>query len=409
MPKRIYLDHSATTPVDKKVLAAMLPYFNIDYGNPSSIHSFGQKAMKGIEQARQKIAIFLNCTPEEIIFTSGATEADNLAIFGVIKALQRMTKQKLHIITSRVEHPAVLEPFHQLESEGIEVAFLPVQKNGIVRIEDFKKAIKDDTVFVSIMYVNSEVGCIQPIREMGKLVERINQQRIKKWQQSGLKTRQNKPLPIYFHTDAVQAANFLNCDVEYLKVNLLSLSGHKIYGPKGIGALFVKTGTPIMGLQVGGHHEKNIRSGTLNVSGIVGFGKAIELLNEESKERNKKIVYLRDYLVQGIIKNIPSVILNTDIQSAVSSHANFSFLGAEGESILIALDLAGIAVSTGSACASASLRASHVLLAMGIDEEVAHNSVRFTLGKKNNLTEIKQVIKILPAIIKRLRQIAPKF
>jgi len=395
MPKKqkpIYLDHSATTPVDKRVLKAMLPYFSSTYGNPSSLHSFGQKAAAGVEKAREQAAEFLNCEPGEIIFTSGATEADNLAIFGVVGALRRQSAGEPHIITSKVEHPAVLEPFSKLEEQGVEVSRLPVKKNGIIDLEVFKKSIKGNTVLVSVMYVNSEVGSIQPIREMGKIIEKINQ------------TRKNK---IYFHTDAVQAANFLNCNVKYLHVDSLSLSGHKIYGPKGIGALFVKRGTPIIGVQLGGHHEKNLRSGTLNVPGIVGLGEALRLAAKDREKNNRKIAGLRDELVAQIRRRIPKIMLNTDLKNSTPSHANISFVGAEGEAILIALDLGGVAVSTGSACASASLKASPVLLAMGLKEEVAHSTIRFTFGNHNTQAEVSRVLKILPPIVKRLRRMSP--
>jgi len=394
--KSIYFDHSATTPVDEAVLKAMLPYFGQTYGNPSSLHNFGQRALAGVTRAREQAAEFLNCEPSEIIFTSGATEADNLAIFGVVGALNKKNPgKKLHIITSGIEHPAVLEPFHQLEARGIEVTYLPVEKNGIVNLNTLKKAIRDNTVFVSIMYVNSEVGSIQPIEKIAKVIEKINQTRAKK---------NNK---IYFHTDAVQALNSLNCDVEYLQVDLLSLSGHKIYGPKGVGALFVKLGTPILGVQLGGHHEKNLRSGTLNVPGIVGLGEAVRLCAINKEKNNKKILKLRNNFIAEVKSRIPGVIINTDINNSTPSHANISFVGAEGESILIALDLEGIAVSTGSACASDSLKASPVLTAMGIKDEIAHSTIRFTFGKNNTKLEIEAILKILPPLIQRLRRMAP--
>ncbi len=396
--KSIYLDHSATTPVDKAVLKAMLPYFSQTYGNPSSLHSFGQTASVAVDHSRKNISGFLNCEPSEIIFTSGATEADNLAIFGVINILLKNSQgKKLHVITSAIEHPAVLESFHKLEAMGVEVSYLPVKKNGVVNLETFKKAVKNNTVFVSIMYVNSEVGSVQPIREIGKVIEKINWQRVK----------QNNKNKIYFHTDAVQALNFLNCDIKFLRVDLLSLSGHKIYGPKGVGALFVKTSTPISGLQLGGHHEKNLRSGTLNVPGIVGLAAAIKLLAKNQIEDNKKIAKLRDKFVALIKRKIAKIIINTDIKNSTPSHANISFVGAEGESILIALDLEGLAVSTGSACASASLKASPVLKAMGVKDEIAHSTIRFTFGKNNTAGEIDRVLRILPSIIKKLRRMAP--
>jgi len=399
MSRTIYFDHSATTPVDKAVLKAMLPYFSDTYGNPSSLHGFGQRALSGVTQARGQVAEFLNCEPSEIIFTSGATEADNLAIFGVVGALsQKNPGKKLHIITSAIEHPAVLEPFHQLEARGMEVTYLPVEKNGVINLEAFKKAIRDNTVFISIMYVNSEVGSIQPIKKIAKIIEKINRARVK----------ENNRRKIYFHTDAVQALNFLNCGVKYLQVDLLSLSGHKIYGPKGIGALFVKPGTPIFGVQLGGHHEKNLRSGTLNVPGIVGLGQAVKICAATREKNNKKIIKLRDKFITGVKSLIPRVIINTDIKNSTPSHANISFIGAEGESILIALDLEGIAVSTGSACASTSLKASPVLKAMGLEDEIAHSTIRFTFGKNNTKAEIEAVLKILPPLVRRLRRIAPE-
>ena len=408
---KIYLDHSATTPTDKKVLAAMMPYFSEKFGNPVSIHGFGQEAIAGADKAREQVAVFLNCASDEIIFTSGATESDNLAIKGIIKGLKKqgISREKMHIITSLIEHDAVLEPLMEQEAKGMKITHLPVKANGVVDVEKFKKAIKDNTVLVSVMYVNSEVGSIQPIREIGEIIKKINESRLNEWKKCRTKDRGGKPQPIYFHTDATQAINFRNCDVKRLNCDLLSLSGHKIYGPKGVGALFVKLGTPLKSVQLGGHHERNLRSGTLNVPGIVGLGAAIELVGKEQEKNNKKIAKLRDMLMDGIMKNIPDVILNIDRENVTPSHAHFSFLGVEGESILIALDLEGIAVSTGSACASNDLKASHVLLAMGIKPEIAHNSIRFTLGKGTTEAEIKKVIKVLPAIVERLRKMSPEY
>ncbi len=430
---KIYLDYSATTPMDKRVAQAMLPYFCDKFGNASSIHNFGQTAMAGVDKAREQAAKFLNCEPDEIVFTSGATESNNLAITGVIKALLRQdfggqaSKQQRiknpHIITSSIEHPAILEPCKKLEKEGVEVTYLPVKSNGVVDIEKFKKAIKKNTALVSVMHVNNEVGSIQPIREIGKTIKKINEKKLKDWKKLNPKERGEKPQPIYFHTDATQSVNYLNCDVRWNYVDMLSMSGHKIQGPKGVGVLYVKTDVPIEPLQLGGHQENGVRSGTYNVPAIVGIGKAIELIeNRKAKKQGKKkagaaksveannlkIAKLRNMLVDGIIKNIPNVVLNTDRKNAVPSHANFSFLGVEGESILISLDLEGVAVSTGSACASGKLEASHVLLAMGIKQEIAHSSIRFSLGKYTTEAEIKKVIKILPPIIKKLRRMSPE-
>ena len=397
--KQVYLDHSATTPVDKRVLEKMLPYFSNDFGNPASIHFAGEKAFEAVNEAREGIAKFMNSKPEEIVFTSGATESDNLAIFGIVSELQKKySKKKIHIITTRIEHPAVLEPFQTLEKDGVEVTYLPVNSKGIVEVKAMEEAIRDNTVFVSVMYANSEVGSVQPVEKVGKLVKKERKKR---------KEGKNK-MPIYFHTDATQAVNFFSCDTQKLGVDLFSFSGHKIYGPKGVGGLFAKKGTLIKGVQLGGHQENNLRSGTLNVTGIVGLGEAISLIEKNQKKDNNKIGELRDKLLEGILKNIPDVNFNTSIEFGTPAHAHFSFLGVEGEAILLHLSLEGIAVSTGSACASKSLKASGVLLAMGISEEVAHGGIRFTLGKDNTEEDIEKVIEVLPGIIKKLRKMAPK-
>ena len=409
--KRIYLDHSATTPVDTAVFTAMRPFFSRVFGNPSSVHTFGQQAAAGVEHARQQAAEFLNATPDEIVFTSGSTEANNLAIKGIIAALRRNDRgKKIHVITSVIEHDSVLEPFAELERSGVEVTHLPVDARGIINLADLKNAIKDETALVSIMYVNSEVGSIEPIKQIGQLIAKLNERKLRDWKSADAKRRGEKPEPIYFHTDATQAANFLNCDVKINFLDALSLSGHKIYGPKGVGLLYLKKGTPILAAQTGGHHELNRRSGTLNVTGIVGLGAALAQLKPAVTEKNnKKISLVRNLLINGLTAAIPDLILNTDVNNATPAHAHFSFLGVEGESILIALDLAGVAVSTGSACASNSLKASHVLVAMGIPVEVAHNSIRFTLGKNTTAEEIRKVIKILPPLVKKLRKISTEY
>ena len=410
--KKIYLDHSATTPADKNVMKAMAPYFSDVFGNASSIHSFGQAALAGIDKARQQISEFLNCEPGEIIFTSGATESDNLAIKGVIKALtsKGMKPDETHVITSLVEHDAVLEPFMELEKKGFVVSHVPVLKNGVIDIEKLKAQITDKTVLVSIMWVNSEIGSIMPIREIGKIVKKIREKREREWKKLSKINRSDKPVPIYFHTDATQALNFIQCDVGRNYIDLLSFSGHKIYGPKGVGALYRREGVPLEALQRGGHQEKNFRSGTYNTTGIVGLGAAVALLDKKTQIKNNEyIAGLRDKLVVGIKKNIPDTILNTDRDNSTRSHAHFSFIGAEGEALLMRLDMEGIAVSTGSACASGSLKASHVLIAMGIDKEVSHYSIRFTLGKHNTEDEIKTVVKKLALIVKNLRQMNPVY
>jgi len=396
--KKIYLDYAASTPVDEEVLEEMIPYFSQKFGNPSSIHTFGQEAMEAVDKARQQVADFLGCGAGEIIFTSGATESNNLAIKGIIKATKNeklKTKNFVpHIITSAIEHHCVLNTGKVVQREGSETTFLKVDKDGLVNLEDMKKAIKENTILVSIMYANNEVGTIEPIAEIGEIIKEINIEREK-----------NKLPKIYFHTDAVQAANYLDCDVNKLGVDLLSLSGHKIYGPKGIGILYIRRGTKIKSIQQGGEQEYNLRAGTHNVPGIVGIGKAISLIPKHRKKM-EDIRKLRDYLIDEILKNIPNTKLNGSREFRLPHNANFSFQGVEGESILMLLDQEGIAVSTGSACSSASLEPSHVLSAMGIPPEIAHASVRFTLGKDTTKEEIDFVLKVLIEKIKRLREIS---
>lgn len=386
--KIAYFDHSATTPVDKRVLKEMLPFFSDKFGNAASIHSLGRFSEAAVLQSRQRIAAALNCDKDEIIFTSGSTESNNLVLRGIVKALRN--GKRIHIITTAIEHDAILEPCTDLEEEGVEVTYLPVKSNGVIDLDDLKAAIKEETILVSVMYANNEVGSIQPIEEIGKILAKQNRK-------------------IYFHTDATQAVNGLKCDIKKLGVDFLSLSGHKIYGPKGVGILFVKNKSPIKGIQLGGHQERNIRSGTLNVPGIVGLGKAVELADKEREKNNKKIEKLRNKLVKGILENIPETIFNTDIKNALPSHAHFSFLGVEGEAVLLDLDFKGIEVSTGSACASGSLEPSHNLLAMGISPEVAHGSIRFSLGKANTDEEVKKVIRVLPSVISKLRKMNPLY
>lgn len=410
----IYFDHSATTPLDPLVFAAMKPYFTKNFGNASSLHSFGQTAAAAVDLARVSLAQNLNCAPGEIIFTSGATESDNLAVRGLIKKLQASglpTGQaglaRPHIITLGIEHEAIIEPCRELVQENCEVDYINVEKNGVMDVQKIMSKIKDNTALISVMYVNSEVGSIQPIREIGKAIAAINDKKLRDWEKHGANDRAPKPRPIYFHTDATQAANFLNLDTKYLHVDLLSLSGHKIYGPKGVGLLFAKVGTPLQALQLGGHHEKNRRSGTLNVPGIVGLAKALQLATDQREENNVRIKIVRDYLIERVMQEIPQTNLTTDVAVATPAHAHFTFFGVEGEATLVALDLRGIAVSTGSACASGSLEASHVLLAMGMPAETAHFAVRFSLGKNNTTAEVDKLMKVLPGIIKKFRKMAP--
>lgn len=394
--KRIYLDNSATTPLDKRVLQAMMPYLTDTFGNASSIHQAGNEAMKAVAAARQKVADFLNCLPEEVYFTSGATESDNLAIFGVINSiLGKNSNLKPHIIVSAIEHEAVLEPARQLVSQGLaELSYLPVDKSGLVKLSELKKLIKVNTVLVSVMTANNEIGTIEPIAEIGKIISELNTGRKQK---------------IYFHTDATQAPAYVNCDVKKFGVDLLSLSGHKIYGPKGVGVIFVKKGTPLKPIFYGGGQEGKARSGTYNVAGIVGLGRAIELINSKSEriKSNKEIAKLRDYCAKEILKNIPKSRINGDMKQRLPNNINFILEGVEGESVILMLSQKGLMASTGSACSSGSLDPSHVLLAIGLPAELAHGSLRITLGKINKKSDIDSLVKALPPIVKRLREMSP--
>ena len=389
--KKIYLDYAATTPVDENVVREMMPYFSQKFGNPSSIHSFGQEALEAVDKARQQVTDFLNCNPSEIIFTSGATESNNMTIKGIIKASDIKNP---HIITSSIEHHCVLNSYEAAEKEETEVTYLRVDKDGIINLEDIKKAVKENTVLISIMYANNEVGIIEPIAKIGEMLKEINLEREK-----------NKLPKIYFHTDAVQAINYLDCDVDNLGVDLLSLSGHKIYGPKGVGALYVRQGTKIKKVQHGGEQENNLRAGTHNVPGIVGLGKAISLI-PKNKKKTKEVKKLRDYLVNEVLKNISNSKLNGLREFRLPHNANISFKGIEGESLLMMLDQEGVAVSTGSACSSVSLKPSHVLTAMGISPELSHSSIRFTLGKDTTKKEIDFVLKVLVEKVRKLREIS---
>lgn len=401
--KRIYLDNAATTQVDPSVLKAMLPYLKADFGNPSSLHWFGEKAHEAINKARIQAADFLGCNFLEVFFTGSATESDNLAILGVVKAAQKRGINKPHVITSAIEHPAVLEPIKHLEKAGeIEATYLPVGKEGIVKVEDVERNIKENTILVSIMYANNEIGTVQPIAEMTAAIGR-HPERIRFAQH---KLREGSPYPL-FHTDAVQAANYLDCSVQKLRVDLLTLSGHKIYGPKGIGILYKRKGVELEPVMFGGHQENGVRPGTENVAAIVGIGKAIEMISTNYKLQTTNLIELRDRLLNGILQNIPKISLNGSKENRLPNNANISFEGVEGESILMALNEKGIAVSTGSACASGSLEPSYVLMALGIGVERAHSSIRFTLGKYNTEKEISYVLKVLPEIIKKLREISP--
>lgn len=387
MQRLIYMDHAATTPVLPEVVEAMLPFFSEKYGNPSSVYSLAQEARQALEEARNTIAEVLGASPREIIFTSGGTESDNTALKGAAFALK---DQGNHIITSSVEHHAVLEPCHQLEKFGFEVTYLPVDKYGMVSVEDVEKAINERTILVSIMLANNEVGTIQPIAEIGQMLKEIKKRKA-----------------IVFHTDAVQGAGALDLNVDKLGVDMLSLSAHKFYGPKGVGVLYVRRGTPFLPQQRGGAQERNRRAGTENVPGIVGMAKALKIAEEKRSSYVEHCSKLRDKLIQGILSSIDRVFLTGHPVLRLPNNASFCFEFIEGESILLSLDFEGVAASSGSACTSASLEPSHVLLAMGISEETAHGSVRFTLGWDNTGEDIDYVLRILPGIVQRLRAMSP--
>ena len=405
--KKIYLDYAATTPVDMGVFDVMKPYFCDEFGNASSAHGFGQVARAGVEKARSQVAEFLGCDPKEIIFTSCATESNNLALKGLIKALRQaqdkeQNQKKPHIITSAIEHHCVLHSCEALEKDGLaEVTYLPVNKEGLVEVGDVEKAIRENTVLVSIMYANNEIGTVQPIREIAQVIRKAREEKIVKLPITNYK------LPI-FHTDAVQAINYLDCKVDNLGVDLLSLSGHKFYGPKGVGALYIRKRTPVKRIQDGGEQEFRLRAGTHNTPGIVGLGEAIKEISNSQLLISNEIQRLRNKLIEGILKAVPDSKLNGSREKRLPNNVNFSFPGAEGEAILLTLDLEGIAVSTGSACASENLNPSHVLVALGLGPEDTHSSIRLTLGKHTAEEEIDRVLEVLPKAIERLRSISGK-
>ena len=398
--KKVYLDYAATTPVDPRVKKFIQKYFTNIFGNTHSIHSSGQQAHREVEKARMFISSMLNCQPEEIIFTSGGTESNNTAIKGVFFALRKIYK-KVHIITSTIEHHAVLEPVKFLKenfADEVEVSYVPVGNNGILDVNKLFSFIKDNTILISIMHANNEIGTIQPIEEIGKRLKDINEQRKKG----------NKP-QIYFHTDAVQTFGHIEVDVKKLNVDLLSISGHKFYAPKGVGVLYIKKGTKIEPLFHGGGHEFGLCSSTVNITGIMGLYKAAEIAKNEMEEENKKIKVLRDKLLDGILKTIPDVVINGDLEKRLVNNLNISVAGVESESVLIALDRKGIYVSSGSACSSGSLEPSHVLLAIGRDAVLARGSLRFTLGRFTKEEDIDYVLKVLPKVIGKIRKISPLY
>ncbi len=381
--KQIYLDYAATTPTHPEVAKAMAPYFTDAFGNPSTLYSYGQEAKGAIEEARVKVAGLIGAQDEEIVFTSGGTEADNFALKGVAYANE---KRGNHIITTPIEHHAVIETCKFLERRGFRVTYLPVDGYGLVDPADVRRAITDKTVLISVMHANNEIGIIEPIAEIGRIA---------------------KEAGIYFHTDAVQTAGHIPVDVNKLGVDLLSMSSHKIYGPKGTGALYIRKGTKLLALMHGGEQERRRRAGTENIPAIVGLGKAVELARQEMSGEVVRLTYLRDQLIKGLLKRIDHIHLNGHSQTRLPNNVNVSVDFVEGESMVLNLDLEGICASTGSACSSSSLEPSHALLATGLSPEQAHGSLRFTLGKWTTEEEISRVLEVLPQIVAKLRAMSP--
>ncbi len=379
--ERIYLDHGATTPLDPRVLEAMIPFLKEDFGNPSSLHFFGREVKKQLEEAREKVAGILGAEPEEIIFTSGGTEADNLALGGVVRALREKGK---HIITTAVEHHAVLDTCTALKKEGFDITILPVDRYGMVEPQHVKEAIREDTLLVSVIYGNNEVGTVQPLEEIGQI------------------TREKGVL---LHTDAVQTVGNLPLEVEKLQVDLLALSAHKFYGPKGAGILYCRQGIEIDRMLYGGGQERGRRAGTENVPGIIGMARAMEIAVEEKEENTRRMEKLRDKLIEGLL-SMEDVYLNGHPTRRLAGNVNASFEYIEGEALLLSLDYKGIAASSGSACSSGSMEPSHVLLAMGIPEQTAHGSVRFTLGRHTTEEEIDYVLEVVPEAVQKLRDMS---
>jgi cysteine desulfurase len=383
--RRVYFDHNATTPVDPQVLAAMLPFFAEDFGNAASIHSVGQRARAAVERAREQVAALLGARPQEMIFTSGGTESDNLAIFGVVAASRGERK---HVVTSRIEHHAVLNACQALEQQGVEVTYVPVGRDGLVNPDDVRRALRPETVLVTVMHANNELGTLEPVEEIGRIAAEAD---------------------VYFHTDAVQSAGKAPIDVERLGVDLLSISGHKICGPKGVGALYVRKGTRLRPLFAGGHHERDLRPGTANVAGIVGLGKAAELAREGLAEDALRLAALRDRLEQGLLDAIPQARINGHRRRRTPNTTNVTIPFIEGEAMVIALDLKGVACSTGAACSSGAVEPSHVLTAIGLAPEDARASLRLSLGRMNTPEDVDLALAVIPAEVARLRELSPLY
>ncbi|MDQ3373960.1 MAG: cysteine desulfurase [Acidobacteriota bacterium] len=390
MFRRVYLDNSATTPIDKEVVGAMLPFLTEKFGNASSIHFFGQEARAAVDRARHQVAGIINSRPAEIVFTSGGTEANNLAIRGLVEANEKYGK---HIITSAIEHSAVKEVCQDLEKRSFEVTYLPVYEDGIVKIEDVKSAVREDTVLISIMTANNEIGTIQPVEEVGKIV----------------RAEKEKGKKIWFHTDAVQAIGKIGVDVEEIGCDLLSISAHKLYAPKGVGALYVRRGVRLHAQNFGGRQERERRGGTESVPHIVAFGKACELAKNNLSETSKHLGMLRDKFENGAAEIIADLEFNGHRENRLPHISNISFRFVEGEGLLINLDLQGVAVSTGSACSSGSLEPSPVIRALGRTDELARGAIRFSFGKDNSPADVEYVLEVLPKAVENLRRLSPVY
>jgi cysteine desulfurase len=383
--KRVYLDHNATTPVEPEVLEAMLPYLSAEFGNAASIHSFGQRARAAVETARESVAALVGARPQEIIFTSGGTESDNHAIFGIVQAAGGRDK---HVITTTIEHEAVLNTCQALEKHGVSVTYLSVDRDGLINLEALRRAVRPETVLITIMQANNELGTVQPLDEIGRIAAEAD---------------------VYFHTDAVQSAGKLPIDVKTMGVDLLSISGHKFYAPQGIGALYIKGGTRLRQLLYGGHHQRGFRPGTENVAGIVGLGKAAEMARAALAQDAKRISALRDKLEHGLLARVPDSSVNGARAPRTPNTTNLLFPGLEGEALVIALDLKGLACSTGAACSSGALEPSHVLTAIGLLPEEARASLRFSLGRHTTAEDIDFALQVVPAAVAQLRELSPTY
>jgi cysteine desulfurase len=382
---RVYLDYNATTPVEPEVLDAMLPYFSGEFGNAASIHTPGQKARAAVETAREQVAALIGARAPEVVFTSGGTESDNHAIFGIIEAAGRHDK---HVVTTLIEHEAVLNACQALEKRGARVTYLAVDRVGLLDLDELRHAIQPDTVLITIMHANNELGTVQPLEEIGRIA---------------------KEQDIYFHTDAVQSAGKVPIDVNKLGVDLLSLSAHKFYGPKGIGALYIRSGTRLSQLLYGGHHQRGFRPGTENVAGIVGLGKAAEIARTSLADDARRVSALRDKLQQGLLHSVPQSRVNGSASLRTPNTTNLVFPGIEGEALLIALDLNGLACSTGAACSSGAVEPSHVLTGIGLPPEDARASLRFSLGRHTTEEEIEFALRVVPAAVEQLRELSPTY